>query len=563
MLFQAHLPKLLVKMQEHQRAEAGLIASWMLSRWDSPNTPAHPLASLLLILEWIKKGLKNAGDGIFREIFEKNLDFAIQRSIKACRGSLAVIGMVLVLGVIGAGCTTQDSPPRPIQPSRLRLVVLNDARLAEAFRQYEGQWQAETGNLLEVRAELADSLESQPSFSKEADVVVFASGMLGELAEAKHLTPLSQEKLAPYESAWTNLLERIRDQEGRWGQEVWAVPFGSPVLVCYCRADLFERLHLQPPRSWEEYVRVAEILHERTKLGSGAPPADRPWSGVAEPLGPGWAASVLLARAASYAKHPDYYSCLFDMETMAPRIDQAPFVRALEDLAAAAKFSSSDALQDDPDRVRERFWRGECGMALTWPTRAGPEKSAPGVQCTIVPLPGASAVYHPKEHQWLPAPKGEVFRVPILGIAGRWAGVASQSDQPETALQLIFWLVSKQGMEPRPTVCPAITLCRRSDLKNPQQLRNWVEPAMSSQTALQYAETLQQSLSTPQWLVSLRIPGRAEYLAALEAAVHATLRGQKTPSEALQEAAQTWRTTTSRYGVEKQRAAYRRNLGLE
>lgn len=478
--------------------------------------------------------------------------------------------VVLFWWIFVGGCESphrEKVPPDISGPTKLTVVVWGDARLADTVRSYEAQWQKETGGQLEVHTVGAEGAtvgteESAWRQLSKADVILFPSDGLGELAQTGRILPLREEHLMPHASAWTDLLDKIRDQEGRWGAEVWAVPLGSPVLVCYCRADILTRLGLSPPRTWDEYFRLAQQLQERSRLGDVAPPADRPWWATAEPLGPGWAGLMLLARAASYAKHPDYFSTLFDMESMRPRIDTPPFVRALEELVAVARLVGPESLLQDPDQVRERFWRGECALALTWPTRSGPEKAAPGVQCTIVPIPGASALWHPEQLQWIPPPQGELVRTPLLGMAGRWAALGAQTDHCSAALALIFWLADKQGAEPRPAVCPATTVFRKSDLKNPQRLRAWVEPAMTTSTALQYAEALQQTLSSAQEVLVLRIPGRKQYLAALDEAVLAAMRAEKTPQEALHHAAQKWQTITQQFGLENQRQAYRRNLGL-
>jgi len=438
----------------------------------------------------------------------------------------------------------------------LTVAVLEDSRLADTLRSYEGQWQAEIGAPLEVHA------ASNEGQLQKADVIVFRSAQLGQLADAGQIAPLAEEKFLPHSAAWSDLVELVRDQEGRWGRHVYAVPLGSPVLVCYCRADLLDRLGLRPPRTWEEYLQAAQQLKERSRLGAAESPKEPTWAPALEPWAAGWAGWTFLARAASYAKHPNYYSTLFEMQSMRPRIAEPPFVRALEELVATAKLAPPDLREADPDQVRERFWRGQCGLALCWPSRAGPENASPEIKCTIVPIPGASAVWHPEEQKWLPASKGELFRTPLLGISGRWAAVGASSEHPEAALQLIFWLVGKQGSEPRPAVCPATTVFRKSELKDPKRLQAWVEPAMPRETALQYADALHQTFSSSQWLVGLRIPGWPEYMAELDAAVHAAVQGEKTAQQALQAAAQKWQEITHRLGLDRQRQAYRRNLGL-
>ncbi len=65
-----------------------------------------------------------------------------------------------------------------------------------------------------------------------------------------------------------------------------------------------------------------------------------------------------------------------------------------------------------------------------------------------------------------------------------------------------------------------------------------------------------------QWLLALRLPGRGEYLRALDNAVRSTVSGEQTSEEALGEVAQAWREITERLGVDTQRRAYLHSLGL-
>ena len=58
------------------------------------------------------------------------------------------------------------------------------------------------------------------------------------------------------------------------------------------------------------------------------------WQPTAEPLATGWAARLLLARAAASALHRDQLSPLWNLDNFAPLITGPPWVRALEELAA-------------------------------------------------------------------------------------------------------------------------------------------------------------------------------------------------------------------------------------
>jgi hypothetical protein len=90
-----------------------------------------------------------------------------------------------------------------------------------------------------------------------------------------------------------------------------------------------------------------------------------------------------------------------------------------------------------------------------------------------------------------------------------------------------------------------------------------VEKPVSAAAAVQYGDATEAALRHEQWLGALRLPGRAEYLAALDDAVAAAVRDEKPALESLLQADKKWREITARLGLDRQRAAYRHSLGLE
>ncbi len=340
-----------------------------------------------------------------------------------------------------------------------------------------------------------------------------------------------------------------------------AVPFGSPVFVVYYRADLLEKIHRQPPRTWAEYQELAKVLADLKQST-----AETPFFAVAEPLGPGWAGLVLLARAAAYVKHRDNYSTLFNLNTMEPLLAGPPMIRALEELVAAAKFGPPHALQFDPVAVRAAFWQGKCGMALSWPSAAGeypgekiPADTEAQISVGFVELPGSSKVFNINNQAWETRGENDDSHVPLLSLTGRVGVVAKESTQQEAAFQLLLWLSNEQNSVQISPFSPATTLFRQSHLKQPNL---WMEKAVSPVAAQQYAQLTAQTLRREQWL-ALRIPGREEYLAALDQAVMAAVRGDLTPADALAKAAKQWQEITDKMGVQQQLKAYLHSLGLE
>ncbi len=473
-----------------------------------------------------------------------------------------------------AGCPKSDSDSknkpaaRPLAGVTIRLAVVDDPALTAAVVRVKGEWNAQTGSEFEVIETTEKKLLQAERLP--ADGVLCPAYLLGVLAERKQIAPVPRKIL--HSPEWAGVFSLLKLREAVWGDQAIAVPFGSPVFCCYYRADLLEKLGRRPPKTWEEYKALAKLLAAK-RAGRAA------WCGTIEPLAPGWAGDVLLARAAAYAKHRDNFSTLFDIETMEPLVAGPPFVQALEDLVAAAKFGPSDPLKYDPAAARAAFWNGQCGMALTWPTaakgrgergegrgqtalvdRSDSRSSLSPLRVGFVELPGSRRVFNLTNHRWDERADDEDARVPLLTISGRLGVVDKKSDRADAAFQLLLWL-SGSDMSPQVSAASgATTLFRQSNLKSPGA---WVEKPVPAPAAVQYADATEAALQHEQWLGALRMPGRAEYLAVLDDAVAAAVRGEKTPLDALLEADAKWQKITERLGLGRQKAAYRHSLGLE
>ena len=182
------------------------------------------------------------------------------------------------------------------------------------------------------------------------------------------------------------------------------------------------------------------------------------------------------------------------------------------------------------------------------------------IRVGFVELPGSPRVFNVGSQDWDARTDDEDQHVPLLGVSGRLGVVSAKSEHVDAAFELLVWLSDAGRSPPLSTASPATTLFRQSDLKSPGV---WVEKPVSSRAAANYGDATAAAMHHEQWLGALCLPGRAEYLAALDAAVAAAVRGQKTPADALREAAARWKEITARLGLDRQRAAYRHSLGLE
>jgi multiple sugar transport system substrate-binding protein len=274
---------------------------------------------------------------------------------------------------------------------------------------------------------------------------------------------------------------------------------------------------------------------------------------------------MLLARAAPYTRRRNRYSTLFDYLSMKPYIDQEPFVRALQELAAAAKLGPEDAVTMTPHDARHELLAGRAAMAVCWPTPALPEGAAPlaAVRFPVrfAELPGSEDVFDFRG-RWQSRTDEEDRRVPLLSVAGRMGSIVKDSPRRLTAARVLAW-VSSPKKNPAHEISPsssATSLYRSSQLRNPAM---WVDDALAAGAADSYREVVTQTHLRVTPLISVRIPGRRRYLAALDDAVHAVLAGEKKADVALQEVAAKWEAITDDIGRDMQRDAYQRSLGIE
>jgi multiple sugar transport system substrate-binding protein len=485
------------------------------------------------------------------------------------KGWWAVSTLWLLVGCNGnapnaggqGGAAEKDLPWKGIS---LRLVVAGDSRLAEAIGRLKAEWRATTG--AELAIEEVSEAELLAGKLDEADAVVYPAYDLGVLVERDLLRPVLDSELRSGDVAWNEIFEADKTHDASWASSAYGFPFGSPTLVCCYRKDLLEKLGREPPGTWPDYEKIAALLSDREKLGDAAPAAEAPWSGTMEPLAKGWAGLTLLARAAAYAKHRNHYSTLFEMESMEPLVAGPPFVRALDELIAAKQNMPPETLDASAEQVHEALIAGHCGMAITWtsPAFAGTKEQTVGestkeLDLGFVVLPGSEKVFNPKTHQWDARRADEPSHVTLVGASGRLGSVMKSSSQPDVAFKLLGWLSGPQWSERVSTATGEATLFRRSQVKSARQ---WADPRIAAPAAVGYAEAVEQALGSADFFGAPRIAGRERYLAALDEAVRSAVSGNATSQAALAAAAEEWRKITAELGLDEQRAAYRRSLGL-
>lgn len=465
-----------------------------------------------------------------------------------------------------AGCNSKAAPENassaasaPLAP--LRLAVIGDPALAKVL---EREWQARSDVPLLVRILTSEELASwdKPRFG--ADVIVLPSRQLGDAAAHDLLTPLTTEVLEEPAFQWRDILAAKRKAEVQWGEQTCAVPLGGSPWLLFYRRDVFEKLGLKPPRTWGEYRGLAEQLSDRQALlTAGCEGIGGGWTGTCEPLAGVDAADLLLARAASYAKHRSQYSALFDYRTLQPLIGGPPFVRALEELISMKRWTPEKTRELTASDCFQRIQAGDCAMAVgildgSPPATAAEAPPASSVALSVAPLPGSREVYNFRSQAWEERSSDEEWEVPVVGQTGMLGALTRECRQPAVATQFLQWMA---GPEMGATLSAASHEGGPFRANHLAQVGPWVGTADSTfQTA--YGQAIDNTWNRSNTFVTLRIPRHAQYLSRLATTVGGVWSGEHPAGAALEKLATEWNQLTDSLDREKQRQAYSQSIGL-
>jgi len=471
----------------------------------------------------------------------------------------------IVVSLATGGCRKAEPRARKTASSRaaavsLTLAIVGDPEMATAVRRLRSEWRARTGGSLNIVE--FDRVAANLKALSAADALIVPTSEIGLLAARDLLLRVPEQTLASDVLDWRDVFELTRLAECAWGDGPIVVPLGSPVLVCYYRADFLEQLNRKPPSTWQQYAELVELLALREKLGDNAPPAGQPWTAVIEPLAGPWGARVLLARAASYAKHRDNYSAVFQIDTMEPLIAGPPFVRALTELVDVAQADPQQVLGATPQHARDAVIAGHCGLALAFELpvdKSGPPAAVQDTRIGFCQLPGGRDVYNVGTSRWEQRPVGEELHVSFLSSAGRLGCVPRSSPHARQSFALLAWLSGPEWSPRVSTASKSSGPFRTSHVRMPGA---WAGVGLSRHAAAAYVREVQRTLSRQAHLAEPRLPGHERYMAALDRAVQSAVRKKQSPVEALNETAAEWRKITAELGVDNEKRAYRRSLGL-
>ena len=179
-------------------------------------------------------------------------------------------------------------------------------------------------------------------------------------------------------------VDYLKPPIGTWDDQVYRVSIDGDTHTLAYRTDYYDQeewaaewaeselntdgSEWAPPTTWEQVN-----AHSKFHAGKTDPLTGLDAYGIVDPLNYLWGGFgfyFLADRAAPYVKHPDNAAWLFDPETMAPLVNTAGWVQAIQDvmdLMATPGAYPPDQINADPNTTAfQQFLAGTGGAVMWW-----------------------------------------------------------------------------------------------------------------------------------------------------------------------------------------------------
>ena len=403
-------------------------------------------------------------------------------------------------------------------------LVLNDLKCLVVGAPQLGpmlarQWAARRdANVETVDITIDELIEKDFDLAADFDVVIYPPRLLGEFASRQTIEKLPDDVLDDTEFLNRKaLLRHARTTNCRWGNEVWAVPLGTPQFVMFYRADVLEALKASVPRNWDEFASLQRKLKAAGELkdsnGNVLP------TGLSLPLADFWRTQSLFAVSAPMTRARGQTAVFFSRKSNKPMFNNEAYRKALELLIECVGDDFERMSQVTPEVAYLDMLEGRSAIALGWPSVAFDSTEEQGgavaENVRIARLPGYDSVYDSVEDRWMKRGDNQ-GEVAVVGFSGLVASVCSGSGNLLTAREFVKWLPSKQISKSVLSKSGQLAPFRASDLGNPGR---WAGPRLSLAACEDYGNAIQSLSEETVIAVFPRVPGSEEMLRTIDMGV--------------------------------------------
>ncbi|MBW4436742.1 MAG: extracellular solute-binding protein [Pleurocapsa minor GSE-CHR-MK-17-07R] len=491
----------------------------------------------------------------------------MNRFVKLTAAAVAALGMI---GAVAA----QDMPYAGVT---IDIVTFTGPQIAEPLQRHAPDFAAATGATVNVVtvpfADLYQSiLTDQATGTNSYEGFVFAPQWMVDYVVPGYLADISDWVAASEELAWDDISPFFRDFSSTFNGRTYTIPFDGDFQMVYYRADVLEAAGLQPPRTWDEYVAVAEAINGVDMNGDGEGDYGSCIGKARAEQGYWFITSIA---AGALQTQGTGQGGFFDNETFEPLINNAAFIRALELYQATNAFGPPDELNIGVGDTRSLFSAGRCGLTLDWgdigALSVDPEQSQVRDLVGAVVSPGWTEVLDRATGELVacdetlcPYAIDGVNYAPFSAFGGWSGGVSAAADPVAQQATFDFFAYVSAPAQSNVDVTIGRTGFNPYRVSQFTDQSNWIANGYSEEFAANYLGAIEASLNSPNMMLDLRVPNNQRYQGVvLDEVLSQFLAGEYTAAEAAQVISDRWNEISDELGRDVQQAAYLSALGAE
>jgi multiple sugar transport system substrate-binding protein len=403
------------------------------------------------------------------------------------------------------------------------------------------------------------------------DGMVFAPQWMGDYIEPGYLEDLTERVNADEAVQWDDVSPFFRDFSATYNGQIYTIPLDGDFQMVYYRSDLLEEAGLEPPKTWDDYLAIAETFHGQDLNGDDK--ADY-GSCIAKKRNAQSYWMIISVAGGFLQSQGTGQGAFFNVDDMSPLFNNEAFGKALDIYAATTQYGPPDEINLDVGDTRGLFTSGRCALSVDWgdigTLAIDPATSKVQNKVGAVILPGSSQVLDREtgtlvdcDAERCPYAVDGINHAPFAAFGG-WSGAvnAASSDEVKAAVYDFFSYMSQpeQANEDVTIGITGFNPYRTSQFEN---LDLWLKAGMSEAAAKDYLGAIADSLNSPNMVLDLRIPQNQRYeQIVLDTAIHRMLAGEIDKAQAMADIETGWNETTEELGEDEQLEAYKATLGI-
>ncbi len=440
---------------------------------------------------------------------------------------------------LASGAWAQD---KPFEGVTVNMLTFTGPQIAEPLQRRAPDFEKLTGAKVHVItvpfSDLYNKLLTDfATGTNSYDAAVFAPQWMGDFIEPGYLEELTERVKGDAALKWDDIAPFFRDFSASYKGDVYTIPLDGDFQMAYYRTDLLKEAGLEPPKTWDDYLAIAEQFNGKDLNGDGK--ADY-GSCIAKKRNAQSYWFITSVAGNFIQSQGTGQGAFFDTETMKPLIDNEGFRKALEIYIETTKYGPPDEINLDVGDTRGLFTTGRCALTLDWgdigTLAIDPKTSKVADKVGAVIIPGSKQVIDRATGKLVdcdattcPYAIDGVNHAPFAAFGG-WSGAINAAKDQKTkdaAYAFLSYMAQPEQANEDVTIgATGFNPYRTSQFANMDQ---WIKAGMSEAAAKDYLGAIKASLNSPNMVLDLRIPQNQRYQQiVLDTAIHRALAGETT-----------------------------------